>query len=72
MPRESDGDKPHKMGEATVVRETDKAILVSFEDEDTEQRWIPKSVVHDDSEIWKKDDNGQLVVKTWWAEKNVL
>jgi hypothetical protein len=70
MPRDNSGDDAHSMGEGKVLRETEKAILVSLEG--AGEKWIPKSVVHDDSEIWKKDDTGKLVVKMWWAEKNVL
>lgn len=71
MPRDNSGDEAHKMGEGKCIRESEKAILVAFEGEEG-QRWIPKSVVHDDSEVWKKDDVGQLIVKMWWAEKNIL
>lgn len=56
---------------ATVVRETDKAILVDAPDLGDET-WVPKSVVDDDSEIWDAASGrrpGQLVVKRWWAEK---
>ncbi len=31
--------------------------------------WIPKTVVHDDSEVYKDGDSGTLVVKDWFAEK---
>lgn len=60
-------DETHLMGEGRCIRESDKAILVRIDDKET---WVPKSVVHDDSEVWKKDDEGKLVVKLWWAEKN--
>lgn len=62
------GDDAHEMGEVTVSAETAKAILCV--PDNGEQFWIPKSVVHDDSEAWKKGDTGKLVVKKWWAEKN--
>lgn len=32
--------------------------------------WIPKSVIHDDSEVYKPGTSGKLVVKSWWAEEN--
>ena len=70
MPRDNSGDDAHAMGEGKVLRETEKAILVALAG--AGEMWIPKSVVHDDSEIWKKDDVGKLIVKMWWAEKNVL
>lgn len=65
------GDEAYTFGEAECVAETDKAIGVLRDDAgDTEPFWIPKSVIHDDSEVWKKGDEGELVVKYWWAEKN--
>ncbi len=34
------------------------------------ERWVPQSVIHEDSFVWRKGDSGKLVVKRWWAEKN--
>lgn len=69
MRRSNDGgDEPHDIGEVTVTAETAKAILCV--PKAGEQFWVPKSVVHDNSEAWKKGDEGVLVVKSWWAEKN--
>jgi len=31
--------------------------------------WVPKSVVHDDSEVYKDGSSGKLVVQEWFAEK---
>jgi len=70
MPRDNSGDDAHIIGEGKVLRETEKAILVALTG--SGEKWIPKSVVHDDSEVWKKDDTGKLIVKMWWAEKNIL
>ncbi len=62
---------PHSMGQATVVNETNKAILVRLEDLGDEPIWIPKSVIHADSEVWDGEcQPGELVVKEWWADKN--
>lgn len=54
-----------------VVRETDDALLVVIEGEET---WVPKSVVHDDSEVFDDGDNseGTLVLYEWWAEQKGL
>lgn len=30
---------------------------------------VPKSVIHDDSEVWKKGQEGKLVVQLWFAVK---
>jgi hypothetical protein len=57
------------LGPAKVVRATDRALLVLLDGE--EEVWVPKSVVHDDSEVYsEKADEGDLVVLAWWAEKN--
>ena len=54
-----------------VVRETDEALLVVIEGEET---WVPKSIVHDDSEVFDDGDNseGTLVLHEWWAEQKGL
>ena len=67
MPRRDDEDETHAMGEGRCTRETEKAILVRIDDKET---WVPKSVVHDDSDVWKTGDEGTIIVKRWWAEKN--
>jgi hypothetical protein len=47
---------------------TAKALLVLV---GTKEVWIPKSVIHDDSEIYneKHTTEGKLVLKGWWARK---
>lgn len=34
--------------------------------------WVPKSVIHDDSEVWRRFTEGNLIVSKWWAEKKGL
>lgn len=68
--RDSDDGAP--IGDARAIRETDRALLVEL---DGEERWIPKSVIHDDSEVWtmRGDEDegrkGKLIVKAWFARK---
>lgn len=63
-------DNGTNLGHAEVVRSTEKALLVKLEDED-EPRWIPKSVIHDNSEVYSmRSPEGTLVVQTWWAKAN--
>lgn len=31
--------------------------------------WVPKSAVHDDSEVYEEDHFGKLVVKPWFANQ---
>ena len=64
-------DEGYNLGEVKVVRTTDGAILVKDGDLDDET-WIPKSVVHDDSEIYGNPDigeQGEMIVETWFARK---
>ena len=51
-----------------VIKETEKAILVKGDVFD-EEVWIPKSVIHDDSEVWEEGHMGVLVVQSWFAIK---
>jgi hypothetical protein len=54
------------IGACEVIAETDRAILADLGDEEL---WVPKSQLHDDSEVWKKDQEGELVVSRWFAAK---
>lgn len=61
------------LGEARVKRSTDKALLVVLLDRDEEERWIPRSQVHDDSEVFDEENReGTLIVSAWFAEKEGL
>jgi len=60
----------HTSQNTKALRDTDKALLVEFED--GVERWIPKSVIDDDSEVYKLGTTGTLVVKQWFAEKEEL
>lgn len=54
----------------TVEAETEKAILVEIEGE---KHWVPKSQIHDDSEVYSKESGGgTLIVSEWWAKKQGL
>lgn len=61
------------LGQAQAIAGTDKALRVQLESED-EPRWVPKSQIHDDSEVYDDKDNatGDLVVTRWFAEKEGL
>jgi hypothetical protein len=48
---------------------TDLAILVTIDGKDF---WIPQKQVDDDSEIWKRNDEGKLVISEWIALKKGL
>ena len=53
-----------------VKAETYLAILCLFESGD--ELWIPKSQIHDDSEVYAKDHSGELVIPEWLAEEKGL
>lgn len=63
---------PAYFSNAEVNAETEKALLVEFSNGD--EKWIPKSVIHEDSEVFNNTDNdeGELVIKTWWADQEGL
>jgi len=49
-----------------VVQETPQAILVKLKT--GEQGWVPKAEIHDDSEVFDKDNGaGTLLVSEWIA-----
>jgi hypothetical protein len=52
-----------------AIHETDRALRVLIDGKPT---WIPKSQITEDSEVWKKGDEGTLVVTGWWYEKEGL
>lgn len=57
--------------DCTAVRETEKALLIEIEGT---EHWVPKAVIHADSEVFDADDNseGDLVLEEWFAEKEGL
>ena len=70
-----DEDESHNFGASVVIAETDKAIGVARPKDSGEDEfedvpfWVPKSVLHDDTEVREKDDEGDLVTAFWWAHK---
>lgn len=68
----SDGEREPFRCQAKVVRATGRALLCRLET--GEERWIPKSVIHDDSEVYDQGENaaGELVVQGWWADREGL
>jgi hypothetical protein len=62
---------PYPLGQGKPIRETAKALLVELDGED--EVWIPKSVIHEDSEVYSMNSGeGSLIVEEWWAEANGL
>jgi hypothetical protein len=65
------GDDVARFDGCTAVRATAKALLVSVPDLG-DDIWIPKSVIHDDSEVYDEGHEGELVLAEWWARKEGL
>ncbi len=63
-------DDVEEIDDVTCEKETVKAILVKHGR--GVLTWVPKSVVHDDSEVYKEGTSGKLVVARWFAEKEGL
>lgn len=58
-----------RIEDVVAKHKTDKALLCEI---DGEEKWVPLSVIHDDSEVYDAEKNaeGTLVVEEWWARKN--
>jgi hypothetical protein len=63
-------DEAVSLGAGRAIRTTDKAILVDLDS--GEEVWVPKSCLHDDSEVYEEGHAGNVVVKEWWALKEGL
>lgn len=59
------------LGYGTVVADTGVAIRVELENKagETYLLWIPKACLHDESEIHEVQDEGEVFVQRWWADK---
>jgi hypothetical protein len=53
------------LGDGEAIRETEKALLVRIDS--GEEKWLPKSIIHDDSEVFEEGNTGDVVVAEWWA-----
>ena len=60
------------LGKSRVISSSGLALKVATKDHGS--LWIPRSVIHDDSEVFDDGDNneGNLVVMEWFAEKENL
>lgn len=66
------GSEPFVIGAARVTASTAKALKVRLDPSSVlgaQEIWLPKSVVHDDSEVFDDGGEGELVVQRWFARK---
>lgn len=52
-----------------AIRESPAALLCRI---DGDNHWIPKSHIHDDSEVYKEGDTGTLIISEWIAKAKGL
>lgn len=68
--------EPVRLHNVRCLRATEKAIYVDIPATPGRRAqwrgWIPQSQVHDDSEVWREDDTGDLVLSRWIAEQKGL
>jgi hypothetical protein len=62
--------EPADFDDVKCIAETTDAILVVMDD--GKEHWIPKSQVHDDSEVYEKGGEGKLIISQWIAEEKGL
>lgn len=61
--------EPVTFDDVEALKETEAALLVAI---DGEEHWIPKSQIHDDSEVWAEGDTGTLAITQWLATQKKL
>lgn len=66
-----DDDETVEFEDVHVKHATEKALLCVI---DGDEHWIPKSQIHDDSDVFDdlQNDRGTLVVTRWIAEQKRL
>lgn len=70
---DDDDKEPVYIRNCRCIHETAMAVLVAVDrGKGDEKFWVPKSVLHDDSEVCTAGDIGTLVVAGWFAEKEGL
>jgi len=63
--------EPASLGAVEVIACTELAIYVVPNDAFTAEFWVPRSVIHEDSELSAEadeGDEGELTVHQWWAD----
>jgi hypothetical protein len=64
--RDEDEDSTAQFNDVQATRSTDKALLCII---NGDEHWVPKSQIHDNSEVYENGHKGKLVVTAWWADK---
>lgn len=53
--------------EAEILHITEKGGVLVRAPMFDENQWIPFSVIHDNSEVYRKGDAGTLIIEEWFA-----
>lgn len=53
-------------------KESEKAILVQYGDNEATTGWFPKSQIDNRSEVWRPGQKGILVISGWIADQKKL
>lgn len=68
--------EPVTINNVKAVRETEKALLIQYVvskrggEEKVDTCWVPKSqIVEDESDVVELNDEGDLIVSKWFADK---
>lgn len=61
--------EPVSFDDVEVLQDSGKAICVRVDDKEV---WIPKTLIHDDSEVYKEGTEGTLVIPEWLAIEKEL
>ncbi len=61
--------KTVSIDDVLALAQTDDALLCRI---DGVEYWIPQSQIDEDSEVYRKDDEGTLVITEWIADKKGL
>ena len=75
MMSDRDEDSPFSLGQARSQDDTSLALRVELRDADMikltgeHTLTIPKSQIHDNSEVWETFQQGELVINEWLAEQ---
>ena len=64
-----DTEQQVRLDDVTCIKETAAAVCVTIEGE---EHWIPKSQIHDDSEVYADGTSGTLIISAWIAEKRKI
>jgi len=55
--------------DVTSINDTPLALCCFIEGKNV---WIPKSQIHTDSEVYRKNQSGKLIISRWIAEQKGL